>query len=265
MTSPDPQSASTAERFELRLVESEAELQACQHLRYKVFLTELGGTSAFADHDMELEMDRFDPFCDHLLLLDTTRPGSLQKQAVGTYRMMRAETAAHAGGFYTETEYDLHALRRSGRRLLELGRSCLDADHRGGAAMFHLWQGVADYVSLHGIELMFGVASFSGCDLAQLAQPLSYLHHNHSAPMALRAFTRQEPPQTMNLMPNDQIDRKAALLATPSLIKAYLRLGGMVGEGAYLDHAFNTTDVFLVTDTAKITPRQRDIYTRTSA
>ena len=65
----------------------------------------------------------------------------------------------------------------------------------------------------------------------------------------------------MDLQPVDQIDRRAAMLATPALIKAYQRLGGVVGEGAFIDHAFNTTDVFLVTDTARINPRQRAIYT----
>ena len=41
------------------------------------------------------------------------------------------------------------------------------------------------------------------------------------------------------------------MAGTPALIKAYLRLGGFVGEGAWIDHAFNTTDVCLVMDTAQ--------------
>ena len=58
---------------------------------------------------------------------------------------------------------------------------------------------------------------------------------------------------------NTDSSRKA-MLDTPALIKAYLRLGGVVGDGAYVDHAFNTTDVCLVLDTAKMNERQRRIY-----
>ena len=42
------------------------------------------------------------------------------------------------------------------------------------------------------------------------------------------------------------------MVETPALIKGYLRLGGMVGEGAFVDHAFNTTDVCLVMDTQRL-------------
>jgi putative hemolysin len=52
------------------------------------------------------------------------------------------------------------------------------------------------------------------------------------------------------------------MVATPALIKAYLRLGGFVGQGAWVDRAFNTTDVCLVMDTARMNTRQRNIYTR---
>ncbi|MCE2750146.1 MAG: ornithine-acyl-ACP acyltransferase, partial [Rhodobacter sp.] len=53
-----------------------------------------------------------------------------------------------------------------------------------------------------------------------------------------------------------------AMVATPSLIKAYLRLGGFVGEGAWIDRAFNTTDVCLVMDTARMSEKHRAFYLR---
>ena len=52
------------------------------------------------------------------------------------------------------------------------------------------------------------------------------------------------------------------MVATPALIKAYLRLGGFVGEGAWIDEAFNTTDVCLVMDTARMSAKHREFYTR---
>jgi putative hemolysin len=244
--------------FEARLARDEREVRAAQRLRYEVFVQELGGDGPLVDHDERLERDRFDPFYDHLILIDHARGG----RVVGVYRLMPGERAAAGKGFYTSGEYDLAPLLASGRRLLELGRSCLHPDYRGGAAMFHLWKALAEYVLVRGIEVLFGVASFHGTDVTALAQPLSFLHHLHLAPEALRVRALPAHFQRMDLLPADEVDRRAAVAATPALIKAYLRLGGFVGEGAFVDREFNTTDVCLVMDTAQMNARQRDFYAR---
>lgn len=248
-----------APKFELRLAEGEADLRAAQRLRYEVFVAELGGDGDMVDHDARLEADRFDEHCDHLLLIDhAAKAGS--GAVVGVYRLLPGERAAAAGGFYTEGEYDLAPLKSSGRRLLELGRSCLAPDYRGGMAMFHLWGALWDYVEERGVDVLFGTASFHGTDLDALAAPLSLLHHGHLAPEALRPAVLPPHGRAMDLLPEAEINRPAAMRAVPALIKAYLRLGGWVGQGAYLDHAFNTTDVCLVIDIARMTPAARARY-----
>ncbi len=249
-----------APQYETRLARDASEVAAAQRLRYEVFVVELGGGGAGVDHDLRLETDRFDPFFDHLLLIDHAAAGG--PAVVGTYRVMPGERAAAAGGFYSANEYDLSPLLASGRRLLELGRSCLHRDYRGGAAMAHLWGALAHYVLSRGIEVLFGVASFHGTDVAALVQPLSYLHHAHLAPADIRARALPGHYQRMDLLPAEAIDRRQAMLATPALIKAYLRLGGFVGDGAFVDHAFNTTDICLILDIARMTPRQREMYAR---
>lgn len=238
----------TGSDFELRLVRDGADLRAAQRLRYRVFIEELGGSGALVDHDARLERDDFDPHCDHLILADPARPAG--DHVIGVYRVMRREHARAAGRFYCNDEYDLAPIIDSGRTVLELGRSCLDPDHRGGVAMHLLWQGLADYVADHGIEILFGVASFHGTDVDAIAGPLSLLHHRHLAPEELRAKSRRYQP--MDLIAAPDIDRRSAMLATPALIKAYLRLGGTVGDGAFVDHDFNTTDVLLIMDTARL-------------
>ena len=65
----------------------------------------------------------------------------------------------------------------------------------------------------------------------------------------------------MPLLDDGSYDRKAAMVQIPSLITAYLRLGGTVGQGAFVDAAFNTTDVCLILDIAAMNPRQRALYT----
>ena len=244
--------------FRVKLAESEAERRAAQALRYRVFVEELGGDGPMVDHDARLETDRFDPFFDHLLLLDDAKNGSV----VGVYRVLRDDQATLAGQFYSEDEYDLDPLRSSGRRLMELGRSCLDADYRGGAAMYHLWNALARYVADHNIEILFGVASFHGIDPKPLAQPLSLLYHRHLAPEDLRVRAKDVHYQRLDLLAEDELDRRTAMLQVPALIKAYLRLGGYVGDGAYIDHAFNTTDVCLIMDTVRLNEKHKSIYTK---
>ena len=221
-----------------------------------MFVEELGGRGPLVDHARRLERDAFDPLFDHLILVDRRRDRLARDHVVGVYRLGRG-----AGGrFYSEDEFDLRALRRSGRRLLELGRSCVHRDHRGGTAMVHLWNGVARYARRHGSEVLFGVASFPGTDTRALAQPLSLLHHSHLAPPPLRARARAEGFERMDLLPPCRMDRVAAMRAVPSLIKGYLRLGGRVGEGAYVDRAFNTVDVCVVMEAAALSGHRRALY-----
>jgi putative hemolysin len=242
--------------FTVALARDAAEIAEAQRLRYTVFVEELGGDGPLVDHAARLERDRFDPHVDHLLLRSASADGAV----VGVYRLMREESARAAGQFYSEDEYDLAPLRASGKRLLELGRSCLHPDYRGGAALFHLWQGLAAYVQKHGIDILFGVASFHGTDTQALAAPLSLLHHRHRAPAALRVRARRYHP--MDLIAEGDLDRSAAMRALPGLIKAYLRVGGVVGDGAFVDHAFNTTDICLILDTARMNAAQSAHYSR---
>lgn len=248
--------------FQVRLAQSDEELAAAQRLRYRVFVEELGGDGPLVDHERRLERDRFDPYFDHLLLLDPQRGHKPEDQVVGVYRMLTGEGAEQAGQFYSESEYDLTTLRQSGRRLLELGRSCVHAEYRGTTAMYHLWTGLADYVLERGIEILFGVASFHGTDVSRLAEPLSYLYRHHLAPPELRVRALEQHYQPMDLLPDGDIGKVSALRATPALIKAYLRLGGFVGDGAFVDHEFNTTDVCLVMDTERMSAQQKHRLTR---
>lgn len=238
--------------YHLRLAASEADVQAAQRLRYQVFVEELGGDGPLVDHARRLEIDRFDPHAEHLLLIDQAQ------NVVGTYRFMTAEGAARAGGFYTEGEFDLTGIKASGLRMLELGRSCVAAAHRSGMALYHLWHGLAQIVIAREVEVLFGTASFHGTAADAYDQALSYLHHYHLTPAPLCAKALNPAPFTR--IPVENIDRRAAMLAMPALIKSYLRLGGTVGDGVHIDHAFNTLDVLVMLNLNDMNPRQRQIY-----
>lgn len=250
-------------RYRVKLAETETERLGAQRLRYRVFVEEMGASARPEERAARREWDAFDPHFDHLLLIDDSAAAADPlDRVVGAYRLM-GRTAARAGlGFYGAREYDLGPIERQPRESLELGRSCVAAEHRGGPGMHLLWQGLADYVLGREIEILFGAASFPGTDPAPIAEALSFLHHRHLAPPALRVRARPEHFLPMDIVPAEAIDPARALAAVPPLIKAYLRLGGMVGEGAFVDLAFNTIDVCLVMDTARMKAQARAFYER---
>ena len=225
---------------------SQCRRSAAQRLRYRVFVEEMGARPAYGGAEGR-EADAFDPFFDHLILKDS-RLKDDRCDVVGVYRLMRGDTAADGPGFYGAAEYDLTKITESGRSAVELGRSCVDAAYRGGMALHLLWQGVADYVIRHDIELLFGVASFAGTEPETYADGLSFLHYNHLAPPELRVSAKGADWVELCQKPLDLLDRPKAVRQIPPLIKSYLRLGGFVGQGAFIDRDFNTIDVCLVLD-----------------
>lgn len=254
-----------APQFEVRLAQNEADVTAAQRLRYRVFVEEMGASATTEEQSKRLEMDRFDPYFEHLLLIDKTLNADPLDRVVGVYRLMRGSVARSGIGFYGASEYDLSKLADMPRETLELGRSCIAKEYRGGLGMHQLWDGLGEYVIQHDIQILFGVASFHCADPEPLAEALSYLHHNYLAPEHLRVRALDAHYTPMDRMPVDQIDKRRALQKIPSLIKAYLRLGGFVGDGAFVDHDFNTVDVCLIMDTEKMAEKYRAFYGRSRA
>jgi len=207
------------------------------------------------------DADAFDLVADHLLVLDHEL-GDGAAAVVGTYRMIQREGAARAGRFYSADEYDLAAIDAFPGRVLELGRSCVDAVYRGRAAMQLLWRGLAAYVAEQDIELMFGCASLAGTDPDALSQELTYLYGHHLAPPALRVRAIEQRYVDMRRMDPLAVDARRATLALPPLIKGYLRVGGFVGDGAVIDHEFNTIDVAIIVKTDMITDKYVKHYER---
>ena len=275
---PSGSGAAVADRFEVirsgtlevRLANNAAEIDAAQFLRYRVFFEEMSARPSADAAASRRDRDSFDAYCDHLLVL-APKNGAGPEAVVGTYRLLRRSVATKHGGFYTATEFDIAPLLAQPGEILELGRSCVQAAYRNRPTMQLLWRGIASYVFMHNITVMFGCASLPGTDPQALAVPLSYLHHNHLAPPSLRARALPDRFIDMNMLPAAEVDAdvavahfdaRAAIAALPPLIKGYLRLGGLVGEGAVIDHQFNTTDVCIIVVTDRVTDKYFNHYQR---
>ena len=245
--------------LEVRLAQDKRDVKRAQKLRYKVFYKDGSAIADAATMLARRDKDAFDNICDHLLVVDHAAKPTLsgRQPVVGTYRLLRHEAAIRHGGFYTDSEFDLSGMieRHAGLRFLELGRSCVLPRYRNKRTVELLWQGIWSYVRQNRFDVMIGCASFEGTDPERLALPLSFLHHHARAPEAWRARAHPSRYVEMNRMAKDAIDTKAALRALPPLIKGYLRIGAMIGDGAVIDHQFGTTDVLIVMPVRSIAAR----------
>ncbi len=247
--------------LEVRLAASEVEIAAAQALRYAIFYDEMGAQPTAGMAHTRRDIDAYDMVCDHLLVID--HANALRPRVVGTYRLLRQDLAQANGGFYSAGEYDLSALiaqSAPGRQLLELGRSCVAPEWRTSATISLLWRGIATYLAQHGIGHLFGCASLHGADPLLHAAELSYLYHHHLAPAELRATALPPHRVEMNRLDPASIDTRAAARALPPLLKGYLRVGAVVGDGGFVDHQFNTVDVFVVMPVDRITSRYAERF-----
>jgi putative hemolysin len=245
----------------VRLAVTAAEIEAAQALRYRVFYAEMGAEPDAAAAATGRDRDAFDAVADHVLIVDhAIGPGP--EGVIGTYRLIRREAADRVGRFYSADEYDIAPILAFPGRILELGRSCIEAEYRGRPAMQLLWRGIAAYIFQHRIDVMFGCASLPGTDPDALATELTYLYHHHLAPPALRPRAVAGRFVDMRRADPAAIDPRHVLGHLPPLIKGYLRLGGFVGDGAVIDRPFNTTDVAVVVKTDLVTDKYYRHYER---
>jgi putative hemolysin len=248
--------------LEVRLARNEKEIAAAQKVRYRVFYEELGARKDASQTIEHSDADRFDHICDHLVVFDTSLSAPEHRRVVGTYRLLRQEVAVAAGGFYSESEFELRRLiaRHPDQRFLELGRSCVLPQYRSKRTIEVLWQGIWAYINHYEIDVMTGCASFPGTVPAAHAEALTYLaHHCRTEPAwDVRVVAGRYHP--MNLMPIDNVSAKTAIAAMPPLIKGYLRVGARIGDGCVIDHAFSTVDVFVVLPVKQIAARYVSYY-----
>jgi putative hemolysin len=247
---------SPAVRLEVAWAASEQDVRAAQRLRYRVFAGEmLARLSPPPGTQPGLDADGFDPYCDHLLVR-AVQPGDAPGQAevVGTYRVLPPARARAAGGFYTDTEFDLAPLSALRPRALELGRSCVHPHWRLGGVVLGMWSALAAYMLEQDLDTMIGCASMSVADGGAAARTLwRHLRRSHLAdpPWRVRPHTPLPIPAEGPATADD------APLQAPPLIKGYLRCGArLLGPPAF-DPAFNTADLPMMLRLQDMAPRYR--------
>jgi len=250
--------------LQVRLATSAKDIDAAQALRYRVFFEEMNGRPSIAAKWRQRDFDAHDAVADHLLVIDPRR-GSGEASVVGTYRLLRGRAARSLAylpppGFCTAAEFDIEPLLQCPGEILELGRACVDPAYRSRKTIDRLWQGIAAYIHAYNVNLMFGTVSFQGTDPNELLNELALLHHKYLAPIHLRPRAVTERFVAMNRIPAVAVDERKAWKSLPPLMKGYIRLGGVFGEGAVVDHEFGTTDACVVVPVNRVSDRYQRRY-----
>jgi putative hemolysin len=233
---------SSGPRYTLLLSTDPALIEAAQRLRHEVFTSEPGFAVSGASPGFEAgrDADRFDEFCDHLLVREDN-----SGELVGCYRMLPPPGAIAAGGLYTATEFDVAALDPLRPSLVEMGRAVVRLDHRNGGVVLLMWAGILAYLDRCGYDYVTGCVSVpvgGSADEApgsQIRGVRDFVLRRHGAPAEYTVYPYR--PVTIDGKGLDHIDPPARV-AVPPLMRGYLRLGAQVcGEPAH-DPEFGVGD-----------------------
>ena len=236
--------------------QSEAEVQEAQRLRHQVFAVEGGARLDGPEAARGLDVDRFDAFCDHLLVRGVG--GADDGTVVGTYRVLSPERARAAGGCYTETEFDLTRLRPLLAKAVELGRSCVHGRWRTGGVVLAMWSALAQFMVRRDLHTMIGCASIGlAAGVVPAIDLCDELRRTHKAEAPWEVRPLRPLPSAGRRDPGPAAVASDVPHDVPPLLKGYLRCGARVLGAPAFDDAFNTADLPLMMRLDDMAPRYR--------
>ena len=253
--------AAPALRLQVRWARHLDEIRQAQRLRYQVFAEEMGAVlqTPVAGHDV----DAFDDFCEHLMICDEERD-----RVIGTYRLLTPAQAQRAGGLYSDQEFDLAPINAWRDKTVELGRSCVHADHRQGGVILALWGALAEFMQRNNLEAMVGCASipmqYPGLAHGEgPARIWQQLRQTHLAEPELQVRPRVALPEELARISHVSAD--ALKLEPPALIQGYLRAGAKVLGAPAWDSDFNTADLPIMMRMQDLPSRYRRLFGRSKS
>jgi putative hemolysin len=260
-------------RYRLRLAESTEDRDAACRLRFKVFNIEMG-EGLQSSYQTGLDTDRFDLFCEHLLVEDKLEDNPVRR-IVGTYRMQSGITAARNLGYYSEQEFNFAPYEVLRPEILELGRASIDREHRTSEVLTLLWRGIAQYANDMGLRYLVGCSSLTSKDPAEGWQMYRQLEHYRVSPeletsstAAFACPTEQEGAHAQpspclaesNPAETNPAQQGAAPVKVPKLLKTYLAIGARIAAPPAWDREFGTIDFLTLLDLKLLSSAARNRF-----
>ncbi len=138
-------------KYTLKVAENTQEVDASLKLRFQIFNNELG-EGIPENESIERDVDEFDEYCDHLLVLSET------KEVIGGYRLLYGPNRP-SKGFYSESEFDFSKLNIDFNKTVELGRACIHPEFRKQTTLLALFWGLHRYMLARKAKYLLGCAS----------------------------------------------------------------------------------------------------------
>lgn len=228
-------------RFAVGFAKTRDEILETQRLRYRIFADEMGAEIHTTQEGVD--RDQYDAYCRHLMVRDLD-----SGQVIACTRILTDDQAPRAGGFYSANEFDLSMLDSLPGRVMEVGRTCVDAEFRNGAVIASLWSGLAGFFNQHNFDYLFGCASIGLEDGGAIA---------HALLQQIKAKYMAPPWQRVRpLLPLPAADaRPTEKVRMPALLKAYFSLGAKSCGEPYWDRQFNCADVFVLVNVSDLHSR----------
>ncbi|WP_042377925.1 GNAT family N-acetyltransferase, partial [Gordonia alkanivorans] len=221
-----------------------ADILAAQRLRYRVFADEPGFSDRIGDATTGCDADRFDEFCEHLVVRHDDHG------VIGCARLLAPPRAIAAGGWYSSTEFDLSRLADIFSETVELGRACVDGRHRDGSVTALMWAALLQYMDLAGYRYLMG------CVSVPLHSPGEWMPG--SVLRAVRDRLREEyadadrrvTPLTPARIGGRLLDdiTPSDTIGMPPLMRGYLRMGARICGEPAVDDVFDVADFLTLID-----------------
>lgn len=244
----------TKGRYRLRAAATGQDLLAAQRLRAAAFHPDRAADPA------QLDRDRFDSLCQHILIEDL-RDGAL----VGCFRLMDLCDGSQIAESYSAQFYDLSRLASFAGPMIEIGRFCIHPDRHDPDILRLAWAALTRHVDAQGIQMMFGCSSFRGTDPARYLDAFAMLRDNHLAPPEWCPGIKA--PQVFRFAAGQphRPDRKRGLQTMPPLLRSYLMMGGRVSDHAVIDRGMGTLHVFTGVEIRAIPDARKSLLRAVSA
>ena len=231
-------------RLQVSWARHDDELRQAQRLRHRVLADRPGaaipgiGSAPLAGTPPELDVDRFDGHCEHLLLR-TLASDTTPAWLVATCRILTPAGARRAGGLHGETLFDLSRLAALRPRIVELGRCWVDPAWRGSAVMPALGSALADFMLHNDLDIGFGCASLPLHDGGHHAASLwRRLQRSHAASDRLAAIPWL--PMPIKALRDD------LQAAPPALLQGLLQCGAKLLGAPAWDPDFGSAELPMI-------------------
>lgn len=244
----DEQQVRLEKKLTCFIADTEALITEAQTLRYRVFAQEMGAKLKSGSEG--LDYDEVDKYCDHLVVYD-----NVNAKIVGYTRLLNQDQANRLGQFYSQSEFMLDQVLALPGRFLEVGRTCVDPDYRGGAVLTTLWSGLVQYALQGQFDYLLGCASITpGPSGFSIDAVYRNIDAKNIAASQLNVMPLIPVPSHLRCQRDES--------GIPPLLKAYLRFGALVCGEPYWDEDFNCMDLFILLPLEQLQERYSKHYMR---